>query len=311
MRHWIGILLLLLLPGAVSAAPAQGPLQEFSRVAELTGPADSPMAMPTDIAIGLRGRVYIVDSGNNRILCYSREGEYLFAFGVPGEGEGELLAPVGITTAKDGSVLVADRGNKRIQIFDEDGKFITSILTRTAERVATPVDVAVSRSGKHIYVTATKPLHQILVYGEKGGKSEAETTWGKPGSNLGEFRFPATITVGSDNNVYIVDVFNSRVQVFRDTGGVLISIGSWGVTPGHLFRPKGIAINENGLIAISDSYLGVIQLFNTDTKFQAVLGENSEFTHFTTPTGMVFDDAGRLYIAEMLANKVTVLQLKR
>lgn len=311
MKRLSSILFVILFPVILAAAPTHEPLMGFSRVDELTGPADKPMAMPTDIAIGIEGRIYIVDSGNNRVLCYSKDGEYLFAFGSPGEGDGQLLAPVGISAAPDGSVLIADRGNRRIQIFDENGKFITTIPTKSGERSVTPVDVAVDKAGKHIFVTATKPFHRVLVYGKGGGKGEVEAIWGKPGSNPGEFRFPATIAVGPDKNIYIVDVFNSRIQVYRDSGEPLITISSWGVTPGHLFRPKGVAINDQGLIAVSDSYLGVVQLFKDDTKFQAVLGENEEFAHFTTPAGLALDNNGRLYIAEMLANKVTVLQLER
>ncbi len=173
------------------------------------------MAMPTDIAIGLNDQVYIVDSGNNRVLCYSKEGEYLFTFGSPGEGEGQLLAPVGIATEAEGSVFVADRGNRRIQIFDENGKFLMTIPTRSGDQTATPVDVAVDRSGL-IYVTITKPFHRVLVFGEGAGKGEVKSIWGKSGNNVGEFRFPATLAVGPDENIYIVDVFNSRIQVFKE-----------------------------------------------------------------------------------------------
>lgn len=309
---WLTSILFAFIYCTVSAAtPSHGPLVEFSRIGELTGPADKPLSMPTDIAIGKGGRVYIVDSGNNRVLCYSKDSEYLFAFGSPGKGDGQLWEPVGITTATDGSVLIADRGNQRIQIFDETGKFITTIPTNAGEQTATPVDVAVDNTGKHIYVTTTKPFHRILVYGEDSGKGKVESIWGKPGSNPGEFRYPATIAVGADNKIYIVDVFNSRIQVLKDTGDPLVTIGSWGVTPGHLFRPKGIAINKYGLIATSDSYLGVIQLFDDNTKFQAVLGEDGEFAHFTTPAGLAMDNSGRIYVAEMLANRVTVLELER
>lgn len=310
MKHFILILFLLLLPAMTSATPKPETLIGFQRLFEIHGPEDSPMAMPTDIAIGLNEQIYIVDSGNSRVLCYSKDGEYLFTFGTAGEGEGQLLAPVGIATASDGSVFVADRGNRRIQIFDENGKFLTTLNTRSDDQSATPVDVAVDRSGKHIYVTITKPFHKVLVFGEGAGKGEVESTWGKPGSNLGEFRFPATLAIGPDKNIYIVDVFNSRVQVFRDSGKPLVTVGSWGITPGRLFRPKGIAIDKDGLIAVSDSYLEVIQIFNSDTRFKAVLGENGEFAHFTTPTGLAMDSRGRLYVAEMLANKVTVLQLE-
>ena len=60
---------------------------------------------------------------------------------------------------------------------------------------------------------------------------------------------------------------------------------------------------------MSDSYLEVIQLFENDTRFKDVLGEAGEFAHFTATTGLAMDDRGRLYIAEMLANKVSVYQI--
>ncbi|MEN8130711.1 MAG: NHL repeat-containing protein [Pseudomonadota bacterium] len=308
---WIGsLLLLLILIAAVSSAGAVESLIKFTRILELTGPVDKPLVMPTDIAIGKDERIYIVDSGNHRVLCYSRDGKYLFAFGSAGEGDGELLGPVGITTAEDGSVLLADRGNKRIQIFDEKGQFLNTIETRSGGKSASPVDVAVDKSGKQLYVTASIPFHQVFVYGEDEAGGKVKAVWGKPGSNPGEFRYPATIAIGPDKHIYVVDVFNSRLQVFDVSGKALVTIGSWGITPGHLFRPKGVAIGNDGLIAVSDSYLGVLQLFDSDKRFQGVLGEAGDIAHFTTPTGLAFDGKGRLYVAEMLANRVSVLELE-
>ena len=294
------------IPGIVPAKPES--LIGFKKIQELNGPSDKPMIMPTDVAIGINGQVYVVDSGNNRILVFAEDGSYLFAFASPGEGEGQLLAPVGITTASDGSVLVADRGNHRIQVFDANGKFLKSIATRIGKQHVSPVDVVLGDDEKHLYVTISAPIHRVFVYNNKG---RSDLVWGKPGSNLGDFRYPAAIAVGTHDDVYVVDVFNSRVQVFDFSGKMLATVGSWGVTPGKLFRPKGITIREDGMIYVSDSYLGVIQAFNPDTRFEAVLGNKGDISYFDTPTGLATDGKRRLYIAEMLANRVSVLWLDR
>ncbi len=292
------------IPGIAPAKPKS--LMGFKKIQELTGPPDNPMVMPTDIAIGLNDQVYVVDSGNNRILVFSDDGKYLFSFGSPGEGKGQLLGPVGITTASDGSVLVADRGNHRVQIFDADGKFLKSISTHIGKQLVSPVDVVLGDNEAHLYVTISAPTHRVFVYNNKG---RADLVWGKPGSNLGDFRYPAAIAVGTHDDVYVVDVFNSRVQVFDFSGKVLATVGSWGITPGKLFRPKGVAIRDDGKIFVSDSYLGVIQVFNADTRFQAVLGNHGDIGYFDTPTGLASDGNRRLYVAEMLANRVSVLWL--
>ncbi|MEW8048774.1 MAG: NHL repeat-containing protein [Candidatus Thiodiazotropha sp.] len=278
---------------------------EYQKIMELTGAPEGAMIMPTDIAIGKQQRVYIVDSGNHRVVVYAENGSFLFAFGSQGSGRGQLDSPVGITTSSDGRVLVSDRGNKRIQIYDADGTFLRTIPTIAGKSSVIPVDVAVDRGGKRILVSASGPHHRILVFNNNG---KVIGVWGKPGNNQGEFRYPATLAVSQENETYVVDVFNTRVQVLDRKGKFLVSVGSWGITPGHLFRPKGVAIENGGQILVSDSYLGVVQIYNSDTRFHAVLGENGEIARFETPAGIAIDKRDRVYIAEVMANRVTVFQ---
>jgi DNA-binding beta-propeller fold protein YncE len=296
------------LSNPLMSAEPKAPLIDYREVMELTGTPKGNMLMPTDIAIGKQQRIYVVDSGNHRVLTYASDGSYLFAFGSHGSGAGQLDSPVGISTTGDGRVLVADRGNHRIQIFDSEGAFIKTIPTTVGKSPVMPVDVAVDKKGKRIIVTASAPYHAVLVFDNNG---KIKGVWGKPGNNQGEFRYPATLAVSGDNESYIVDVFNSRVQVLDNEGKFLVSVGTWGVTPGHLFRPKGVVIENDGQILVSDSYLGVIQIYNSDTRFRAVLGEKGEIARFDTPAGMAVDKQNRLYVAQMLANKVTVIQQVR
>ncbi|MCU7917835.1 MAG: NHL repeat-containing protein [Candidatus Thiodiazotropha sp. (ex Epidulcina cf. delphinae)] len=299
------VLLMLFLSTPLLAAEMKASLVEYRKVMDLTGTAESEMVMPTDVAIGKGQRVYVVDSGNHRVLAYAADGSFLFAFGSKGSGAGQLDSPVGIAASRDGRVLVADRGNRRVQIFDSDGAFLKTITTILGDAEVVPVDVAVDQAEKRIFVSGSAPYHRLLIFDNSG---KAIGIWGKPGNNFGEFRYPAALAVSKDDETYIVDVFNTRVQVLNDKGEYLVTVGSWGVTPGHLFRPKGVAIENDDQILVSDSYLGVIQIYNSDTRFHAVLGTNGEIARFDTPAGMTVDKRDRLYVAEMLANKVSVFQ---
>lgn len=295
----------LMLTAPLFAAGISPPVSEYQKLMVIEGNTGNTLVMPTDVAIGKQQQIYIVDSGNHRVQVFSPDGAYKFSFGSKGSGRDQLNSPVGITTARDGRVLVADRGNNRIQIYDENGVFLLSIPTIAGKTTLTPVDVAVDSSEKKIIVSASGPHHRLMVFNNKG---KLIGFWGKPGNNQGEFRYPASVTVSRSNETYIVDVFNTRVQVFDSKGEFLVSVGSWGVTPGHLFRPKGVTIENDKQILVSDSYLGVIQIFNSDTRFHAVLGANGEIARFDTPAGMAVDKHDRLYVAEIMANRVSVLK---
>ena len=95
--------------------------------------------------------------------------------------------------------------------------------------------------------------------------------------------------------------------------GLFVSfVGGWGVEKGQFFRPKGIAVDKEGRIFVSDSYLGVIQAFDSLGDFQAAVADATigKIKKFKTPTGIHIDNNNRLYVVEMLANKVSVFSLK-
>jgi DNA-binding beta-propeller fold protein YncE len=300
--------ILILLITQYAIAQDKVSLVECPKTMELMSTPDGNIRMPSDVALDEHGRIYVVDSGNHRVVVFAKNGEFLLSYGKEGNGAGELYFPVGITVTKSGKVLVADRGNRRIQVYGSDGKYIETIKGSVGDQQYTPVDVAVSQNEKDIYISATSPLHQILKLDRKGKVLEK---WGHAGDNEGEFRYPATIALSRENNeVYIVDVLNTRVQVFDNKGKYLVTVGSWGVSQGQLFRPKGVALTHGNEILVSDSYLGVVQLYNSDTRFKAVLSMQGDIARFTTPSGIAVDKTNRVYIAEPMANRVTVCQLK-
>jgi len=273
---------------------------------DLTQAANLPLSLPSDVAVAPDGRIYVVDGNNDRIAVYNAEGKFLATIGKHGTADGEFSAPIGIDVDDKGNIYVADSGNDRLQVFSPAGKFIRRIPIREKRQRIKPIDVAVDNAKGIIYVTGNTN-HKVMLYSRSGKFLGA---WGHRGNNPGEFRYPATITVSRDGLIYVVDVLNSRVQIFERNGQLLTVAGSWGVLPGQLFRPKGVAVDAKGNIYVSDSYMGLIEVFDNSRQFSYVLGRDDRPHKFTTPAGITLDGHRRLYVTEMLSNKVSVYELK-
>jgi len=266
------------------------------------GTKEQQLQLPSDVAVH-ENRIYVVDGSHHRIAVFDLQGKFLFSFGSKGDQPGQFDYPVGIDAARDKRIYVADSGNRRIQIFSGDGKFISSFAMKNEGKRGRPIDVMRHSKTGNIIVTSSN--HHLLIYTPKGKQLKK---WGSNGTSRGEFRYPATLDELKDGRIAVVDVLNSRVQVFNDDGSLSLAVGEWGVLPGQLFRPKGIAIDARDNFYISDSYMGVVQKYTDDGLFSAVLGENGKPYKMLTPVGMTIN-RNRLYVVEMQNNKVSVYQL--
>ena len=66
--------------------------------------------------------------GNNRIVKFSADGEFLMSFGETGTGPGQFRDPHALAMDSMGRLFVGDRANNRIQLFDQEGNFIEEWL---------------------------------------------------------------------------------------------------------------------------------------------------------------------------------------
>jgi DNA-binding beta-propeller fold protein YncE len=93
--------------------------------AGVAGSGPDELNQPSDVAVGPTGEIFVADGhdtgSNMRIVKYTKEGQFIKAWGKPGSGPGELNVPHGIAFDSKGRLIVADRANNRIQIFDQEG----------------------------------------------------------------------------------------------------------------------------------------------------------------------------------------------
>jgi DNA-binding beta-propeller fold protein YncE len=94
------------------------------------GNSTSHLTSPSDVAIADNGDIFIADGhnndGNNRVMKFNKDGEFLMSWGQTGYAPGEFRALHAIDIDSRGRVFVGDRSNSRIQIFDQEGNHLTT-----------------------------------------------------------------------------------------------------------------------------------------------------------------------------------------
>ncbi|MBU1140627.1 MAG: NHL repeat-containing protein [Proteobacteria bacterium] len=267
-------------------------------------------SQPSDVAVGADGFIYVVDGVNQCIKVFDSKGKFLFSFGEAGSGPGQFNYPLGMDIDGAGRLYVADSGNQRVQIFSIKGRFLNEIkVESTSGKVPDPTDVAVDSEGTEVFVV-DNDNHCIYKYDLKTLK--LLEVIGNAGIARMEFRYPFLISMDRDKYLYIVDVINTRVQEMTRDGKFVRFIGDWGVEKGQFFRPKGVAVDSKGRVYVSDSYMGVVQVFDEGV-FHSVIGDSKkdELWRYNSPVGLFIDKKDRLYVVQMFAERVSVFQINR
>ena len=122
---------LVMAPYAVPPTPTPAPLPTVSLTPEANGSGsgsarlwergtegtgNGQFSRPTAIAASQTGRVYVADTGNNRVQVFSSSsGLFLGEWGTEGTGEGQFRGPNGVAVDGSAFVYVLDGGNHRVQ----------------------------------------------------------------------------------------------------------------------------------------------------------------------------------------------------
>jgi hypothetical protein len=155
------------------------------------------------VRIDPQDNIWVVDEGSNMVIKFTPDGRVAMTMGrkpealnVPGgparEGRGGGGAEGGGGGRAAGPVGAGVRGDN----FNR------------------PTDVAWDSAG-NIFVSDGYGNSRIAKF-DKNGKFVA--TWGSRGTGQGEFNTPHGIAIDAQNNVYVADRENNRIQVFDNNG---------------------------------------------------------------------------------------------
>ncbi len=106
---------------------------------------------------------------------------------------------------------------------------------------------------------------RVQIFDANGGFLSA---WGQVGRGLGQMARPRAIAVDQDNLVYLLDASFANMQVFDDSGQLLLPIGDRNAKdgPGVLASPSGVAVDETGRIYVVDQWLKKVEILRKLTR---------------------------------------------
>lgn len=272
--------------------------------------ADSPLRMPTDVTVSGDGQLYVADGASDRIAIIDPASGRT---SIVSEAEGRTLSrPVGVATDGRGRVWIADTGNARVIRLDGSGRPERTIdlnpLLATGRGAVT--DLAVPGEGDTIWLVDNHG-HRVIRFETASGTA---TTGGSLGEPVGRFHYPFLIAASTSDppDFFVSDVLNGRIAIVSAKPEGVGACGEYGLDPGMLYRPKGVAVDRAGLVWAADSVMGVVQAFRADGRFVDVVRDSrGAVVRFDAPVGLAFDGEDRLLVVELTPGRVRRLQIRR
>lgn len=201
------------------------------------GPAaETPLRLPKAVCVGLAGALYIVDSGNHRVLTVTADGRIarVAGSGVAGYANDNAWAPAArlqtpsaCAVDSGGNLLIADTLNHRIRRVTPGGIITTVAGTglpgvsgdeglATAARLNAPTGVAADASGSiFISDTGNHRIRQVTPDGvihTLAGGDQAGFAGDGALARAALLDTPGGLQLDSSGNVYFADTNNNRVR---------------------------------------------------------------------------------------------------
>jgi NHL repeat len=307
------------------------------------------------VAVNSKGHVFVFTRSNSaggpayaptaaQLLEFTAEGDFVREIG---KGLYAWAFAHSVRIDKDDNIWAIDKGSDMIVKFNPAGR-VQWVFGRRKESAEAetkpwehlnpplppvdgmfrePTDVAWDSKG-NIYISDGYINSRIAKYDMHG---KWVKSWGEPGTEPGQFRLPHAIAIDNNDNVYVGDRTNHRIQVF-DTDGKFLRMFAISVPPDTTTRavygttptgdrltqvlgaPNSICITPgpNQVMFVGElTFPGRIFKVALDGKVLGVIGKSGrELKEFSGAHGLACPSENLIYAAETANWRVQKLILR-
>ena len=351
MKRFLSVLLLFV---AAPLFAQQPPEIRFHSVADfLKLPPDIYLGEATGVAVNSKSHVFVFSRGNTTGPAYGGAAAQLLEFAP----DGKFLREIGhhlyawsfahtVKVDKDDNIWVTDKGSDMVIKFNPEGRVVlvfgrkqeaSDEGTEPLKHVKPPLpavdgmfrqvtDVAWDATG-NAYISDGYVNSRIAKVDKDGNWVKS---WGEPGDQSGQFNVPHSIAVDAQNNIYVADRGNRRIQVFNTDGKFLRqftidvpapadarpAIGNKPASTTGTMSPGApwtlcITHGPNQVLYTSDAFPGRIYKLSLDGKVLGILGKSGkQLGQFGWIHEIACPSADELYVAELLNWRIQKLILE-
>ena len=295
---------ILLLPQRAETPKPTVEVYQAKLLQHVQSPGEDAWRQPAAVAV-LGGQVFLLDTGNDRILALDDDGDVERVLGSPLDGGPALKGAMAI--ASDGEFLyVANSGASQVLVLTPAGEVTKTIELEKVEDSDTdrprPISIAVSPQGDLLVTDADN--NRLLRY-DGNGRLLKVTGEGGRGAGTDGFNTPAGVALDDRGDAYVVDMLNGRVVELSPDGTFLRQLGELGDSGGTFSRPKDVALDAEGHIFVSDGLLAAVEVFSPDGRYLGFIGREEpgdprSVSLFQAPAGLKID-GDRLYVVDRFA----------
>ena len=209
----------------------------------------------------------------------------------------ELIRPYCIAFNSHQEMIVSECGGHRLSIFDIRGQKIRTFGSRgdSPDQMIRPAGIATDDTD-NTYVSSEHKLQKFTSSGE------LIKCIGWKGRKEGEFNDPCGVTL-YDNQVYVCDNNNDRIQVFDLDLNFVRSIGSHGKGRGEFGSPQDVQFDTAGNMYVAELDNGRVQVMDTSGQFIRSFGQEGE----RVPSGLYIVDK-YVYVSDFSGHCIVVYE---